>query len=161
MSTLVAAKNSFGATFSFCPGPATSTGGTFVALANVLSITAPTYSRGTIDVSNWGLSSGGTGDGYEQCISGGPIRSGNVGLSAVYLSTDMQVTTLPAAFDAGIVNGWKIVIPGCGATENDTWWGNGIITGYNITGLNSEGMVTFDMNMKVVGQPIFNAGTSV
>ena len=151
MSTLINAKNAFGSVFSYCAGP--SSLGTYAALASITSITAPTYSRGAVDVTNYGLS-----DGYAQFISGGPIRSGSVGISAIYLTTETdQITTLPAAFDAGIVNGWKIQIAGTASTIG-CWYGNGIITGYEVT-LPQEGHVGFNMTMKVVGKPTLGEST--
>lgn len=154
MSTLVPARNAFGSIFSICSGK--SSVGTFAELASIVSITPPSFSRGSIDVTSYGDVA--TADGYEQVISGGPIRTGNVGISAIYLTTETaEVTTIPTLFDAGAVNGWKIEI--AGTSSNTVWFGNGIIVSYDQMTLPQDGAIGFNMQMKVVGLPTLAEST--
>jgi predicted secreted protein len=128
--------------------------GTFTACAGVINITPPSYSRGTVDVTSHG-----TTDYYEQAISGGPIRSGNVGISAVFLSTaTQQVTTIPTDFNAGTRSGWKIELAGA-SSANTVWYGDGYVTSYQMT-VPGEGLVGFDMQMKITGRPTISTSTT-
>ena len=151
MSTLIPARNSFGSVFKY----SSSTGGTLKTCANVISITPPSFSRGTVDVTNYG-----TTDYFELSIAGGPKRAGNVGIKAVFLTTaSEQTVAIPADFQAGTVCSWGITMPGSSAYN--MWTGDGIITGYNITGLNAEGMIGFDMAIQITGKPLLGSTVSI
>jgi predicted secreted protein len=152
MSTFIAGRDAFGSMFAWSSVGST---GTFTEMAGVLSIVHPGFSRGTVDVTNHG-----TTDKYEQHIAGGPIRSGNVGISAVYLTSNSQQTSLiPEIFEAGTRCGFKITV--AGTSSENCWYGDGFITAYNpatFSGL--EGLVGFSMSMKVSGKPILADSTT-
>lgn len=150
MSTLIGARNGFGSIFSYS---SVGSSGTFSVIAGITQITMPTFSRGSIDVTNHG-----TTDYYEQAITGGPIRSGSVGITAVYLTTaTAHVTTIPADFNAGTRCGWKIEIAGT-SSANTVWYGDGYITGYNVA-TPFDGQVPFSMTMKITGKPTITTST--
>jgi predicted secreted protein len=113
----------------------------------------PSFSRGTVDITNHG-----TTDFWEQCISGGPVRTGSVGISAVFLTTaSEQTVAIPADFLAGSRSGFKIEIAGT-SSDDLCWYGNGYITSYNVT-VPAEGMCGFDMTMKLTGAPVISTST--
>lgn len=145
MSTFINGRNSFGSLFAYS---SVGSSGTFNDIANVISITAPSYSRSAVDITNQG-----TTDYFEQAISGGIIRTGNVGFTCVYLSTiTAEVTTIPADFIAGTRSGFKITV--AGTSSYNIWYGDMYITGYSPMVLpGAEGLVAFEMTGKVTGKP--------
>lgn len=151
MSTFINGRNSFGSIFSYS---SIGSSGTFNDMAAVMSITVPSYSRSAIDITNQG-----TTDYFEQAISGGIIRSGNIGFTAVYLSTvTAQVTTIPTDFIAGTRSGFKITV--AGTSSYNVWYGDFYITGYSpMTLPGMEGLVGFEMTGKVTGKPTIAAST--
>lgn len=151
MSTLLGARNGFGSIFSYS---SVGSSGTFATIAGVTAITMPTFSVSAVDVTNHG-----TTDYYEQAITGGPIRSGSVGFSAVYLTTATpHVTTIPTDFSARTRCGWKIELAGA-SSANTVWYGDGYITGYNV-GLPFDGQVPFSMSIKITGKPTIGTSTT-
>lgn len=151
MSSLIAARNGFGSLFSWSSIGST---GAFTALANVLNINPPSFTRGTVDITNHG-----TTDAYEQAISGGIIRSGEVSFTAVYLSSNAQQTTLiPAAFNAGTRCGWLISV--AGTSSNNCLFGDGYITSYQPFSVPQEGRVEFTASIKITGMPTFGGSTT-
>ena len=152
MSTLIKGRDAFGSLFALSSAGST---GTYTECAGVISIVHPGFSRNSVDVTNHG-----TTDKYEQAIAGGPIRSGNVGFSAVYLTTNtQQISLIPELFEAGTVTGFKITV--AGTSSENCWYGDGVITAYNpatFSGL--EGMVGFSMTMKVTGKPVLADSTT-
>jgi predicted secreted protein len=152
MSTLIAGRNVFGSIFKYS---SVGSSGTFTAVANIITISPPAYSRGSVDITNHG-----TTDYFEQHISGGPIRSGNVGITAVYISaTSFQNATIPTDFAAGTRCGWNIIV--AGPTSNNCWYGDGYITSYDpiaIPGM--EGAAGFNMTLKVTGKPTLADSTT-
>jgi len=151
MSTFINGRNAFGSLFAYS---SVGSSGTFTDIANVISITAPSYSRGAVDITNMG-----TTDYFEQAISGGIIRSGNVGFTCVYLSTVTQeITTIPADFIAGTRSGFKITV--AGTSSYNIWYGDFYITGYTPMALpGQEGLVTFELTGKVTGKPTIASAT--
>lgn len=145
MSTFINGRNAFGSIFSYS---SVGSSGTFTDMANVMSITAPRYSRGSVDITNHG-----TTDYFEQSISGGVIRTGEVGITAVYLSSNtQQITTIPTDFVNGTRSGFKITV--AGTSSYNIWYGDMYITSYTPMALPGlEGLVAFEMTGKVTGKP--------
>lgn len=151
MSTLIPARNTFGAVFKYS---SVGSSANLAACANIISITPPNHSRGVVDVTNWG-----TTDFAEQAIASGIKRTGNVGITAVWLSSNEdQITTIPTDFLAGTRCGWSITVPGSSAYNQLT--GDGFITSYNYS-MPQDGMVGFDMTIKVTGKPVLSSTTSI
>lgn len=151
MSTFVAARNTYGSFFSLST---VGSSGTFTACANVLNINPPTFSRGTVDITNHG-----TTDYYEQAISGGIIRSGDVSFSAIYLSTNTQQTSLiPEAFHNGTRIGWLISV--AGTSSNNVMYGDGYVTSYQPFSVPQEGRAEFAITIKVTGKPTLASSTT-
>lgn len=157
MSTFIDAHNGYGSLFAFS---SIGSSGTFNNIANILSITPPTFSRATVDITNHG-----TTDYYEQCISGGIIKTGSVGITAVYLTSTSVATTvgnyehtlIPEAFQNGTRIGWKIVVGT--ASSNNLWYGDAFVTGYSFT-VPTEGRIEWKADFKITGKPTGPATTT-
>jgi predicted secreted protein len=144
-----AARGSFGATFSIG-----STAGTFLAtstvtlaaVAEILTITPPTYSANTVDVTNQN-----TTEFFKEALSG--VRDpGSLSITANYLSTNtVHQTSLPFYFNNGQKMAWMITL--AGTSSMNYFCGYGYITSYNWTSP-PDGAVTFAATVKITGKPI-------
>jgi predicted secreted protein len=141
-----AARASFGATFalsSVATSAAVLTG--INVVGEILTITAPTYTANTIDVTNQN-----TTDYFKEYVIG--VRdAGSLSFTANYISSSSGNTDkIPNAFYNGSKVAWKITLSGA-ATMN-IWYGYGYITSYTVTSP-PDGAVTFATTIKVTGKP--------
>jgi hypothetical protein len=85
-------------------------------------------------------------------IMSGPIRTGTLGVTAVYLSTNTQHTSLlKEAMENGTRTGWKITF--AGTSSNHTWYGDGLVTGYGFDTLEETGKIQASFDFKITGKP--------
>ena len=148
--TASAARGSFGA--GFAVSTVATAAGTFVALGEILTITPPTYSANTIDVTNQN-----TTEYFKEYVVG--VRDGgSLSFTANYISSSSGHTDkIPNAFYNGSKLAWKITL--AGASSFNVWYGYGYITSYNVSSP-PDGAVTFACTMKVTGKPVGPADTT-
>lgn len=145
-----AARASFGAIFSV--STVATTAGSLVAVGEILTITAPTYTANTIDVTNQN-----TSEYFKEFVVG--VRdAGSLSITANYISSSSGHTDkLPNAFYNGSKLHWKIAL--AGASSMNLWYGFGYVTSYNVTSP-PDGAVSFGMTLKVTGKPTGPADTT-
>lgn len=128
-----------------------STGGS-TTLANwktcygVTRITPPKYTRGTVDITDMNST-----DYYEDNALAGPIRTGVIGFEANFLSTSTIYTSIKDWFESGQKMGWMITLAG---SSLNTYYGDGVVTGYSMGDLTQEGKISMTFEMKTKGKPI-------
>jgi predicted secreted protein len=132
---------------------ATSTA-TMVALGEVLTVTAPTYTANTIDLTNQN-----TTEYFKEFISG--VRDpGSLSITANYLSSAVAHQSVPNHyFYNGYKMAWALYL--AGTSSMNCFTGFGYITSYTVTSP-PDGAVTFAMTVKITGKPVGPcAGTSM
>lgn len=145
-----AARGSFGALL-YLSTVATTTG-TLTAIGEILTITMPTYTANTIDVTNQN-----TTDFFKEFVIG--VRdAGSLSMTANYVSSSSGNTDkIPNAFYNGSKLGWKVAL--AGTSSMNVWYGYGYITSYNVTSP-PDGAVSFGITLKVTGKPTGPADTT-
>ena len=145
-----AARASFGAILSLST-IATSLAD-FKTVSEILTITAPTYTANTIDVTNQN-----TTDYFKEYVVG--VRdAGSLSFTANYISSSSGHTgKIPDAMANGSKLAWKITL--AGASTMNIWYGFGYITSYTVTSP-PDGAVTFAATIKVSGKPTGPADTT-
>jgi predicted secreted protein len=139
-----AARGSFGATFAV--STVATSAGTLVAIGEITTLTPPTYTANTIDVTNQN-----TTEYFKEYVVG--VRDGgSLSFTANYISSSSGHTDkIPNAFYNGSKLGWKITL--AGAASMNIWYGYGYITSYQMQSP-PDGAVTFACSMKITGKPV-------
>jgi predicted secreted protein len=154
MSTLIAGIDGFGSVFAFS---SVGSSGTFTNTVGVLSLDMPSWSRGVVDVTNWG-----TTDNYEQVIQAGVIKTGSVGITGVLL-TSTAASWNPQFFqsliEAGGRCGWKVVAGPNTASSQSVWYGDGYITEFTPT-VPFDDKITYKIAFKITGKVTGPANTT-
>ena len=145
-----AARASFGASLAL--STIATTLAAFLPVCEILTITAPTYTANTIDVTNQN-----TTDYFKEYVIG--VRdAGSLSFTANYISSSSGHTDkIPNAFYNGSKLAWKVTL--AGASTANIWYGFGYITSYTVTSP-PDGAVTFAATMKVTGKPVGPADTT-
>lgn len=144
MSSFINARTNYPSIFSLS---SVGSSGTFTDMAGVLTIGDIAFSKETIDVTNQG-----TTDGYQQFIPKGITKVSPIEITAHYLSTASQQTSIiPALMDAGTRIGWKFTM--AGTSSNNIWYGDGLITGYSMGG-SFDDKIGFKMSIQPNGKPL-------
>src|SRR5512133_199069 len=145
------ARSAFGSVFKFSSVAST---GTFATVAGVTKITPFKHSRGTLDVTDMYST-----DYYEDTISAGPIRTGTMGVTCNYLSTDTYHTgIIQDCLEAGNRIGWLFTV--AGTSSMATWYGDGVITAFSMGDLTIDGKVEFNLELKTKGAPVGPASST-
>ena len=130
--------------------------GTFYPIGEVLNVTPPTRTMGTIDVSNHG-----TTDYFREFLPG-MIDPGTVTFTANYVSSSSWASDLVTSImaDRAKIN-WKVELStGEAATSSQNlWYGNGFITNYQLITANDQA-VTYSLSIKVTAKPTDSADTT-
>jgi len=131
-------------------------GGTFYPIGEVLGVTPPTFTMGTIDISNHQ-----TTDYYREFLPG-LIDSGTVTFTANYVSSSSWANDLVTSVmaDRAKIN-WKVELSTAEAatSSQNVWYGNGYITNYQLITANDQA-VTYSLSIKVTAKPTFSADTT-
>jgi predicted secreted protein len=145
-----AARASFGCIFSV--STIGTTAASFAPIAEITTITPPTYTANTIDVTNQN-----TTEWFKEYVVG--VRdAGTLSITANYLSSSSGHTDkIPNAFYNGSKLAWKIAL--AGASSMNVFYGFGYITSYQFQSP-PDGAVTFACSMKVTGKPVGPADTT-
>jgi predicted secreted protein len=132
-----------------------SVGATWVSMGEVLTVTPPTNTMGTIDITNHG-----TTDYFREFLPG-LIDAGTVTFAANYISS---TSTSGAAYysdqyieelmSARTKVPWRFYLSG--ASSQNAWQGAGYITNYQIITGNDQA-VSYSVSIKVTGKPTFSA----
>lgn len=133
------AKNTFGAVLKL-----DDTGGTPAEIAELNSITAPSLSRGTIDVT--------THDGGQamEFIPDGVYDPGSIEIEGNLIASSTEDDLFQAALTSGTVQDFEILIKAASGT--DTWSGSAIVTSYSPGPMPVQGAKqTFTASLKVTG----------
>jgi len=150
MSTLINGRNGYPSILALSTIGST---GTFTDVAGVLTIGAPSRTKGTIDLTNHG-----TTDGYDQCIPQGITKTGSLTFTCVYLSSNSQHNSLiQEALDNGTRVGWKITM--AGTSSNNTYYGDGYFTEWTPS-IPFEDKISYSGAIKPTGKPIGPAGST-
>ena len=119
--------------------------GTFYAIGEVVSVTPPTRTMGTIDISNHQ-----TTDYYREFLPG-IIDPGTVTFTANYVSSSSWANNLiNDVMDSRIKINWKVSLSGT-ATQS-IWFGNGYVTNYQLLTANDKA-VQYSLSIKVTAKP--------
>lgn len=146
-----AARGSFGALFYVGSTVyastlyATSTA-TWVAVGEVTSVSAPTYTANTIDVTNQN-----TTEWFKEALAG--VRDpGSLTVTCNYLSTSVGHMSIPNFY---FYNGYKLAwgLNLAGTSSMNTFGGFGYITNYQVTSP-PDGAVGFTCTIKITGKPV-------
>jgi predicted secreted protein len=131
-------------------------GGTFYDMGEVLSVTPPTRTMGTIDITNHG-----TTDYFREFLPG-MIDPGTVTFTANYVSSSSWANELITDIMAArsLIN-WKIELStGEAATSSqNVWYGNGYITNYQLITANDQA-VQYSVSLKLTAKPTDSADTT-
>ena len=153
-----AARASFGALFYIGSTVynttlfATSTA-TMIAVGEVLTVSAPTYSANTIDLTNQN-----TTEYFKEFLSG--VRDpGSLSITANYISSGVAQMSIPNFyFYNGNKMAWALYLSG--TSSMNCFWGYGYVTNYTVTSP-PDGAVSFAATIKLTGKPVGPcAGTS-
>ena len=133
-----AATSGFGATFAYESAPST-----YTSLAEVLSVTPPTISVETVDVTHMA-----SDDGFREYIAslkdGGEVT---VNMNYVEASATLLTTLVLAGLET-----FKITFPG-----SSTYTFSGIPTAFAFDDVVIDDKVAMSLTIKVSGKPVFAA----
>jgi predicted secreted protein len=118
-------------------------GGTLIEIAELLTLTLPTMTRETIDVTT--LSS----SGAKEFIAGGVYDTGEVSGSVHYIAGSAGDDAMIAALTDGVVRGFKAVVKSAGDTEDMMF--SGYLTSYGIDEFAVDGKQSASFTAKVTG----------
>jgi predicted secreted protein len=131
-------------------------GGTFYNLGEILSVTPPTRTMGTIDVTNHN-----TTDYFREFLPG-MIDPGTITFTANYVSSSSWASDLITSVmaDRAKIN-WKTTLStGEAATSSqNVWYGNGYITNYQLLTANDQA-VQYSVSIKLTAKPTDSADTT-
>lgn len=131
-------------------------GGTFYDMGELLSVTPPTRSMGTIDITNHG-----TTDYFREFLPG-MIDPGTVTFTANYVSSSSWANELiPDIMAARSLINWKIELSTgeAAASSQNVWYGNGYITNYQLLTANDQA-VQYSVSLKLTAKPTDSADTT-
>lgn len=136
-----AAKNTFGATLKF--GTA---GGSLTAVAELTSITPPTFSREAIEATTHDSASG-----TAEYIPDGVLETGEIKMEGLLIAGSTDDDRIVAAMVAGTLLDWEIEIKA--ATGTKSWTGSdAFLTEYAVGDMPVKGgKQTFSGTLKVNG----------
>ena len=149
MVASITGRASFGAEVQFLG----STGaGARPAIAGLLNIVSPQFSKTVIDITNHG-----TTDNYQQVMPSALVRTAPITLSCVYLTTSSMMTyTIPTAMDNRAKS--MLVITFAGTSSMAQIVCEGYVTNYKIT-TPLDDKITFDMTFKAIAKPTVQTAT--
>jgi len=139
--------------------------GVFSTMAEVLSVSPPAYTMGTIDISNHQ-----TTDYYREYLPG-MIDAGTITFTANYVATtEGGASSGAVVWSRGLLNdvmdartkiGWGIMLSTGEAASSSQyiWTGAGYITSYQLIASNDQA-VQYSVGIKVTGQPTNSADTT-
>lgn len=132
------------------------TGGTYTDVGELINITPPTKTLGTIDITNHG-----TTDYYREFLPG-MIDGGTVTFTCNYISSSSWANySITNEMDNRTKVGWKITLSTGEAASSSQyiWYGNGYISNYQLLTAN-DSAVQYSVSIKLTAKPTDSADTT-
>ena len=127
-------------------------------VADVLTVGGPDYSTTQIQTTSLDVATGSHFHTYMQGINDGGNVDLQVQLDADNVGQAALLTEVESDVGSALLS-YTLTLKDSGTANSSNWVFNGIITKFDVGGMDIDGIVVADITIKVSGKPAYTAGS--